>query len=59
MEVTWTGASVLTGGEQAIDEVGRLAEMGVARLVIPPLAFDPAAVGDALAAFGENVIART
>jgi len=59
VEVTWTGASVLAGGEQAIDEVGKLAEMGVARLVIPPLAFDPAAVRDALAAFGENVIART
>jgi alkanesulfonate monooxygenase SsuD/methylene tetrahydromethanopterin reductase-like flavin-dependent oxidoreductase (luciferase family) len=59
VEVTWTGASVLAGGEQPIDQVGKLAEMGVARLVIPPLAFDPAAVGDALAAFGENVIART
>jgi alkanesulfonate monooxygenase SsuD/methylene tetrahydromethanopterin reductase-like flavin-dependent oxidoreductase (luciferase family) len=57
--VTWSGASVLASGEQALDEVGKLAEMGVARLVIPPLAFDPAAVGDALAAFGENVIART
>jgi hypothetical protein len=33
--------------------------MGVARLVIPPLAFDPAAIGDALAAFGQDVIART
>ena len=43
--VTWTGASVLAGGEQALDEVGRLAEMGVARLAIPPLAYDPAAVG--------------
>jgi hypothetical protein len=31
----------------------------VARLVIPPLAFDPAVAGDALAAFGENVIAPT
>jgi probable F420-dependent oxidoreductase len=59
VEITWTGASVLAGGEQAVDEVGRLAEMGVARLVIPPLAFDPAAIGDALAAFGRDVIART
>jgi probable F420-dependent oxidoreductase len=59
VEVTWSGASVLAAGEQALDEVGKLAEMGVARLVIPPLAFDPAAVGDALAAFGENVIARS
>ena len=59
IEVTWTGASVLAGGEQALDEVGRLAEMGVARLAIPPLAYDPAAVGDALAAFGQDVIARS
>ena len=33
--------------------------MGVARLAIPPLAYDPAAVGDALAAFGQDVIARS
>ena len=59
VEVSWTGVSVLAGGEQAVDEVGKLAEMGVARLVIPPLAFDPAAVGDALAAFSQDVIART
>jgi probable F420-dependent oxidoreductase len=59
IEVTWSGASVLAGGEQALDEVGRLAEMGVARLAIPPLSYDPAAVGDALAAFGQDVIART
>lgn len=59
VEITWTGASVLAGGEQAVDEVGRLAELGVARLMIPPLAFDPAAVGDALATFGRDVIAKT
>jgi probable F420-dependent oxidoreductase len=59
VEVTWTGASLLAGGEQAVDEVGRLAEMGVARLMIPPLAFDPAAIGDALATFGRDVIAKS
>ncbi len=59
IEVTWTGASVLVGGEQALEEVGKLAEMGVARLAIPPLAYDPAAIGDALAAFGQDVIARS
>jgi len=59
VEVTWTGASVLAGGERAVDEVGRLAEMGVARLVIPPLSYDPAAIGDALATFGADVIARS
>jgi probable F420-dependent oxidoreductase len=59
VEITSTGASVLAGGERAVDEVGRLAELGVARLMIPPLAFDPAAVGDALATFGRDVIAKT
>jgi len=58
VEVTWTGAQVLASGEQAVDEVGKLAEMGVGRLVVPPLAWDPAAIGDALAAFGRDVIAR-
>jgi len=58
VEVTWTGAQVLASGEQAVDEVGKLAEMGVRRLVVPPLAWDPAAIGDALAAFGRDVIAR-
>jgi hypothetical protein len=32
--------------------------MGVRRLVSPPLTYDPAAVGDALAAFGADVIDR-
>ena len=59
IEVSWTGASLLAGGEQAVDEVGRLTELGVARLVIPPLTYDTAAIGDALAAFAENVIGRT
>jgi probable F420-dependent oxidoreductase len=59
VELTCTGASVLGGGDQAVDEVGRLAEMGVARIVVPPLSYDPAAVADALAAFGDDVIARS
>jgi probable F420-dependent oxidoreductase len=58
IEVTWSGASVLGGGEAAVDEVGRLAEQGVTRLILPPLAYDPAAIGDALAAFGGDVIAK-
>jgi probable F420-dependent oxidoreductase len=58
IEVSWTGVSVMGGGEQAVDEVGRLAELGVDRLVIAPLTYDLAAVGDALGAFGEDVIAR-
>jgi probable F420-dependent oxidoreductase len=59
IEVTFGGADVLIGGEQALDAIGRLAEAGVSRLVIPPLSFDPAAVGDALASFGEEVVAKS
>ena len=59
IEVTCSGASVLGGGERAVDEVGRLAAMGVERIAIPPLSYDPDAIGDALAAFGADVIAAT
>lgn len=59
IEITWTGAAVIGGGEEAIDEIGRLAELGVSRLVIPPLAYDPAALRENLARFGDEVIARS
>jgi probable F420-dependent oxidoreductase len=59
IEVTSTGASVLGGDEAAVDEVGRLAELGVSRLVIPPLSYNPATIGEALARFGDEVIAPT
>ena len=58
IEVTASGAGVIGGGEAALDEVGRLAELGVSRLVVPPLAYDPAALPDKLARFGDEVIAR-
>jgi probable F420-dependent oxidoreductase len=57
IEITWSGASVLGGGEGAVDEVGRLAELGVSRLVVPPLTYNPAGIGEALARFGAEVIA--
>jgi hypothetical protein len=57
IEITWSGASVLGGGEGAVDEVGRLAELGVSRLVVPPLTYNPAGIGEALARFGDEVIA--
>jgi probable F420-dependent oxidoreductase len=46
-------------GDEALAEVGRLAEMGVDRLMIPPLSFDPSQLRDLLAAFGDDVIARS
>jgi probable F420-dependent oxidoreductase len=58
IEVTWGGQAVIRGGEEALDEVGRLAEMGVDRLVIPPLSYDPSQLRDLLAGFGAEVIAR-
>lgn len=58
IEVTAGGVAVMGGGEAALDEVGRLADLGVDRLILPPLSYDPSAIGDALGAFGEDVIAR-
>jgi probable F420-dependent oxidoreductase len=58
IEVTWGGREIVGGGEEALDEIGRLAEMGVERIVIPPLSFDPAQLRDLLAGFGADVIAR-
>jgi methylmalonyl-CoA mutase cobalamin-binding subunit len=57
IEVTSGGASVLGGGEAALDEVGRLAELGVDRVVVPPLTYNPTAIGETLARFGDEVIA--
>jgi hypothetical protein len=33
--------------------------MGVGRVMIPPLSFDPSQLRDLLAAFGDDVIARS
>jgi len=33
-----------------------LAALGVSRVIVPPLSFDPTAIGDALGAFGERVV---
>ena len=35
-----------------------LEELGVSRVVIPPLSFDPDGIGAALEQFGQNVIAK-
>ena len=59
IEVTASGAALPAGGEAALDEVGRLADLGVSRLIVPPASYNPTKVGEALARFGEDVIART
>ena len=56
IEVTATGQGTL--GDGALDEVERMAALGVHRLAIPPLAFDPAGIGDALAGYGERIISK-
>lgn len=57
VEVTVTGEALF--GPDPAAEVERLASIGVHRIVIPPLAFDAAGIGDALQKFGERVIAPT
>lgn len=55
IELTTGGAAAFA--PDPVEALGELAEMGVTRVAIPPLSFDPAEVGDKLAEFGENVIA--
>ena len=45
-------------GDGALDEVKRLEEMGVSRVIIPLLAFDVPGIRDALLRYGEDVIAK-
>jgi probable F420-dependent oxidoreductase len=58
IEVTGSGAGLLAGGDAALEEVGRMAEQGVSRLVVPPLTYNPAQIDEVLGSFGEDVIAR-
>ena len=54
---TVSGAAAF--GSDPVAAVQEQASLGVHRLIIPPLAFDPDALGDAFGTFGENVIAKT
>lgn len=49
---------VTAGGVLDADGVARLAEIGVHRVVIPPLSYDTAAVADALGRFADDVMAK-
>jgi len=49
---------ITRGGAMDADGVKRMRDEGVGRLVIPPLAFDPAGLRDALARFADDVIAK-
>jgi probable F420-dependent oxidoreductase len=56
IEVTTGGNGVL--GSKALDEAKALADLGVSRVIIPPLAFDPEGQRTAFAKYADEVIAR-
>jgi probable F420-dependent oxidoreductase len=56
IEITTGGGDVF--GPGALDSVAKLADIGVERIVVPPLAFDAPGIHDALARFADEVIAK-
>jgi probable F420-dependent oxidoreductase len=56
IEITAGGNGALGSG--ALDEVKALADLGVSRVIIPPLAFDPAGQREAFGRYGDEVISR-
>lgn len=46
-------------GSKALDEVKALGDLGVSRVIVPPLAYDPDGQRTAFAKYGEDVIARS
>ncbi len=56
IEITAGGAAAFA--PDPVDALGELADMGVSRVVIPPLTYNPTKIADRLAAFGEDVIAK-
>lgn len=56
IEVTSAGNGAL--GSKALDDVKALADLGVARVIIPPLAFDPEGQREAFGRYGDEVIGR-
>lgn len=53
-----TAGTTAVFGDDPLGAVGELVEVGVDRIAIPPLSFDPSAVGDAMATFADRVISR-
>jgi probable F420-dependent oxidoreductase len=53
IEVTAPGMAA--AGPDGADVLGRLAEMGVRRVVVPPPTYDPAGIGDALAQLADGL----
>lgn len=57
IEITSGGNGAL--GSKALDEVKALADLGVSRVIVPPLAYDPEGQRKAFAEYGEKVIANS
>ena len=56
IEVTTTGMAAFA--PDPVDALRRLEDLGVSRIVIPPLTYDPTAIAPTLATFAETVIAK-
>jgi probable F420-dependent oxidoreductase len=56
IEVTAAGNAAL--GPEPVEALRRLADLGVHRVVIPPLTYNPGQIGDALAEFAGRVVAN-
>lgn len=53
-----TAGSAAIGGPDPLGAVEEMAALGVDRLIVPPLAWDPAAAEEAYGRFGEDIIAK-
>jgi hypothetical protein len=49
---------ITAGGAMDVDGIKRYGELGVERIVIPPLGFDLETLKQQLGQFGDNVIAK-
>ena len=56
IEITSGGNGAL--GSKALDEVRFLADLGVTRVIVPPLAFDVAGQREAFARYADEVITK-
>jgi alkanesulfonate monooxygenase SsuD/methylene tetrahydromethanopterin reductase-like flavin-dependent oxidoreductase (luciferase family) len=56
IEITTGGAAAFA--PDPVEALKELEDMGVSRVVIPPLSFDVDGIGPALEQFGQNVIAK-
>lgn len=57
-QILVTASARATLGPEDLDAVGRLRDLGVSRVVIPPPTYNPPAIEDALQRYAENVISK-